>query len=107
VLREPLLTTEYVLWEIVNAFSAREDRAKAHAAVEAIRSTPEWNLVAATPQMFDAGLALHRQRPDKDWSLTDCLSFTVMERHGIRQSLTPDHHFEQAGFDAVLRRDPP
>jgi predicted nucleic acid-binding protein len=35
------------------------------------------------------------------------VSFVVMERLGIRQALAYDHHFEQAGFEALLRRDPP
>ncbi len=42
-------------------------------------------------------------RPDKDWSLTDCISFVVMEEHGITDALTGDHHFEQAGFRALLK----
>jgi predicted nucleic acid-binding protein len=44
------------------------------------------------------------KRPDKDWSLTDCLSFVVMTDRGLSEALTGDHHFfEQAGFRAVLR----
>jgi predicted nucleic acid-binding protein len=52
---------------------------------------------------MDAGLDLYRGRPDKAWSLTDCISFVVMERDGIREALTGDHHFEQAGFVALLK----
>lgn len=40
---------------------------------------------------------------DKDWSLTDCISFVVMEQHGISEALTADHHFEQAGFTVLLK----
>jgi hypothetical protein len=50
---------------------------------------------------------LFTSRADKDWSLTDCLSFIVMGRRNIRQALTADNHFEQAGFHAVLSRIPP
>jgi uncharacterized protein len=53
--------------------------------------------------LFEEGLALYQRRPDKDWSLTDCISFVVMERQQIRHALTGDHHFEQAGFVALLR----
>jgi hypothetical protein len=42
-------------------------------------------------------------RPDKDWSLIDCISFVVMEEEGIQEALTADQHFEQAGFTALLR----
>ena len=44
----------------------------------------------------------YERRPDKDWSLTDCLSFLLMEERGITEALTADHHFEQAGFRALL-----
>jgi hypothetical protein len=44
-----------------------------------------------------------RDRPDKDWSLTDCISFVVMEDENIKEALTADHHFEQAGFVALLK----
>jgi predicted nucleic acid-binding protein len=52
-------------------------------------------------------LKLHEQRADKAWSLTDCVSFIVMADGGMQRALTHDHHFEQAGFEALLRRDPP
>jgi predicted nucleic acid-binding protein len=51
-------------------------------------------------------LELHERRPDKQWSLTDCISFEVMREHGITTALAYDEHFVQAGFDALLRRDP-
>jgi predicted nucleic acid-binding protein len=46
---------------------------------------------------------LYAERPDKDWSLTDCISFVVMRHQGVTQALTGDHHFEQAGFTALLK----
>ena len=49
---------------------------------------------------------LHLERQDKEWSLTDCISFLVMQRRSIRQALAYDHHFAQAGFDSLLARDP-
>ncbi|MBL8850026.1 MAG: type II toxin-antitoxin system VapC family toxin [Planctomycetaceae bacterium] len=56
--------------------------------------------------LFDQSLALHAARQDKRWSLTDCAAFVVMQQRGIRRALTYDRHFEQAGFEALLRRDP-
>jgi predicted nucleic acid-binding protein len=38
----------------------------------------------------------------KDWSLTDCISFVVMEERGVTEALTSDRHFEQAGFASLL-----
>jgi len=45
---------------------------------------------------------LYQNRPDKNWSLTDCISFVVMQEHGITEALTADRHFEQAGFVPLL-----
>ncbi len=49
------------------------------------------------------GLKLYAQRPDKDWSLTDCISFLVMSDEVLTDALTGDHHFEVAGFNALLK----
>ena len=59
-----------------------------------------------TPQSresFLAGLELYRTRPDKGYSLTDCISMQTMRRAGITQVLTNDRHFEQEGFQALFR----
>lgn len=97
---------EYVLWETVNFFSKPVNRPKVHALLEHIRTSGSYEVIPAAPDLFEAGLRLHDQRRDKEWSLTDCISFVVMERRGLTRALTHDHHFEQAGFEALLRRDP-
>jgi predicted nucleic acid-binding protein len=53
--------------------------------------------------LFDRGVELYDARPDKHWSLTDCISFVAMQDHGISEALTGDRHFEQAGFVALMR----
>lgn len=103
---EPLLVTEYVAWEMVNALSMPVDRPKAQAALQEIQTTPEWEWVSASPWLFTMGIRLHGERDDKAWSLTDCISFLLMQQRHIRLALTYDHHFEQAGYEALLRRDP-
>lgn len=60
-------------------------------------------IVPSTQTPFDQGVKLYAKRPDKDWSLTDCISFVVMRDQGITQALTGDHYFEQAGFMALLK----
>ena len=65
-------------------------------------------IVPASRELFNRGCALFAQRPDKAWSLTDCLSFVTMQEHGLKNALTADQHFEQAGYRrlmAVLPRD--
>src|SRR5258706_5914081 len=106
-LNEPLLVTEYVLLECVNNFSRPNDRPSAHALVEHVRSNAAFELIHASRQLFEAGLRLHRDRSDKEWSLTDCISFTLMRERRIERALAYDHHFQQARFDALLRKDPP
>jgi predicted nucleic acid-binding protein len=94
-LREPVLTTEYVLWELVNGLSRPLDRRQAHALLDNIQMSSAWEVVEARRDLISPG-----------WSLTDCISFIVMRDRGITRALTHDHHFEQAGFEALLRRDP-
>ena len=60
-------------------------------------------IVPASRQLLEDGMHLYRYRRDKDWPLTDCISFVLMEDEGIRDALTGDQHFEQAGFTALLK----
>jgi predicted nucleic acid-binding protein len=64
-------------------------------------------VVPASPALFAAALERIRARSDKDWGLTDCASFVAMEERGLSEALTPDDHFVQAGFRALLREDVP
>jgi hypothetical protein len=68
-----------------------------------LRSNKDVRIVRCSPDLFDRGIELYRERPDKNWSLTDCLSFTVMKDNGLRVALTGDQHFEQAGFQALWK----
>jgi hypothetical protein len=60
-------------------------------------------IVPASKQLFRAGFDLFSRRPDKDWSLVDCISFVVMKQRRLKEALTTDQHFIQAGFRALLR----
>jgi predicted nucleic acid-binding protein len=91
----------------VNALSQPIDRPKAHALIGIVRASAGYELVPAGADLFEKGLQLHAQRPDKEWSLTDCISFVVLSDRRIPRAPTHDHHYEQAGFEALLRRDPP
>jgi len=61
------------------------------------RAWPHAQLLAAGVFTFFTGTA-----GDKDWPLTDCVSFVVMEDGAFKTRLTGDKHFEQAGFRAVV-----
>jgi uncharacterized protein len=63
---------------------------------------PQTTVMPATGELFDAGRSLFARRMDKDWSLTDCISFALMHQQGLAEAFTADHHFEQAGFKVLL-----
>ncbi len=102
-LAEPLLSTDWVLAELTDAMSKGRNRATVVSFLRMLRWRKEVTLIAASRELFDRGLELFANRPDKEWSLTDCTSFVIMEDHGVRSALTADHHFEQAGFEVLLR----
>ena len=98
-----ILTTEFIILELGNACARREDHADFLALVEGMRRSPRCRIIALDTRLLNRGLDRLASRPDKDWSLTDCVSFVVMEDENVRDALTADQHFEQAGFRAVLR----
>jgi hypothetical protein len=103
---EKVVVSEYVLWEMVNFYSKPVNRPKVHDLLARLRTADQYEIVPASPELFEAGLVLHAERPDKESSLTDCISFLIMQKRGITRALTFDLHFEQASFEALLRRDP-
>jgi predicted nucleic acid-binding protein len=107
IVTEEMVTTSFVLTEFFNYFSGGSLRAAAHQLVDLLQAKPEFISLSVDASLYDRGLALHRNRPDKSWSLTDCISFTAMGDRQIKEALAYDHHFEQAGYVPLLRRDPP
>jgi predicted nucleic acid-binding protein len=101
----PLVTTEFILVEAAAFAAMPAGRGKFSGLVARLRANPLATIVPASAELFQAGLDLFERRPDKEWSLTDCISFAVMEAQGIRDALTADHHFEQAGFNVLLKLD--
>lgn len=102
-----LLTTEYVLVELVDAMTDPRLRPVAPQVVAMLRASPTVHVEPASTALLEKGLALFATHADKLWSLTDCISFVVMQQRGVTEALTYDRHFEQAGFQALLRRELP
>jgi predicted nucleic acid-binding protein len=102
-LEQPFLTTTWVLAEVADAMaSTARNRAAFADLYRLLARNPAVEIISADLWMAH-GLDLYTQRPDKGWSLTDCISFVVMADRGLTDALTGDHHFEQAGFRALLR----
>ena len=95
-----LLITDAVLLEIGNAL-ARGFKEQAIEVITYFVESEEVEIFYSSPQIFEKAFALYKKFSDKDWSLVDCISFVVMRERGIKQVLTFDHHFEQAGFKLV------
>ena len=98
-----LLTTPAVLLEIGNALSKLLYRQAAIQLLSSLRSDPSVEIAPLSDQLFEQALQLYAERLDKEWGLTDCVSFVVMQARGITDALTTDEHFQQAGFRALLR----
>ena len=98
----PVITTTWVLLELGNALRRVRDRAVFSRFMEDLAADADTTVHSADQQVFDSAVALFNERPDKEWSLTDCTSFVVMQEYGLTEALTSDHHFQQAGFTALL-----
>ena len=102
-LQHPIVTTAWVITEVANAFSAPRFRSAFISLLDDLQADANVRVIQPEQKLFEGGINLYRSRPDQSWSLTDCISFVVMEREGITEALTGDHHFEQASFKALLR----
>lgn len=100
--KPPFLTTEAVLTEIGNALARQRWRSLGVSVIQSLRQDPELEIVAVSPTLFDQAVELYTTRPDKEWGLTDCISFIAMQESGSTEALTTDHHFVQAGFRSLL-----
>ena len=102
-----ILTSEMVLTEFLNSASryGPDGRRRAAVTVNGLRTDRNVEIVPQTSARFNDAATLYSQRPDQRWSVTDCASFLIMQERGIREALTHDRDFVQAGFRALLRDD--
>jgi predicted nucleic acid-binding protein len=99
----PIVTTAWVLTEVADAMSNPANRPAFLQLLEMLTSSRDVNVIPAAAELFDRGIRLYAERPDKEWSLTDCISFVVMADEGMADASTGDRHFEQAGFNVLLK----
>lgn len=86
----PFVTTRAVLLEIGNALSGVGRRDVTVSYLETVEEEPATEIVPLSDALFGRGFDLYRERSDKSWGLTDCISFVVMRERGIRAALTAD-----------------
>lgn len=98
-----LLTTAWVLTELADGLAPSRKRDAFRRVLDDLLVNPDHIIVPADEELWHRGIDLYNARVDKQWSLTDCISFVVMKERGIQEALTGDHHFEQAGFTALLK----
>ena len=100
--RRWLITSSLVLVEIGDGLSRIWHRSLAVALNERLRASSRVDVVSVTDEIEAKAWELFRQRPEKEWGMTDCVSMTVMRDRGISEVFTLDHHFAQAGFVPVI-----
>ena len=97
-----MVTTVAILLEVADAMSTPARRLACGGFIEDLPNQPNTVVRGLDDELLARGLRLYRSRPDKEWSLTDCISFVVMGEEELAEALTGDRHFEQAGFTALL-----
>jgi predicted nucleic acid-binding protein len=98
-----ILTTEWVLTEFLNAMQRPPARTLAIHMVEQLCQSKRVELLPAATEDWHAGYSLYQSRPDKAWSLVDCISIHLCQRQSIREVFTSDRNFTQAGYRILLK----
>ena len=89
--------------EVADALAESEFRGRVREFILHLRRTAASEIVPASRELLDRALDLYHQHADKEWTLTDCVSFVIMRERNVTDALTGDKHFEQAGFTALLK----
>ena len=98
----PFVTTEAILIEVGNALSQEKWRPLGVKTLDWLRHSPDIEVVPVDTSLLDRAIALYSARMDKEWGLTDCISFVVMQERRLTNALAADQHFVQAGFQSPL-----
>lgn len=96
------LTTDIVLMEVGNVLSQPAFKRAVNVYIETLRQSRKSSVIYTNEVDFTAGLQRYGKYADKDWGLSDCVSFEVMRQYSCTQVFTNDHHFTQAGFAILL-----
>jgi predicted nucleic acid-binding protein len=98
-----IVTSDYVIAETLNLAMARGGRVVAERLLQLFENSAGIRIEWVGPERFIATKAFFRKHADHNYSFTDCTSFVLMHDLGIRDALTTDHHFVEAGFRILLK----
>jgi predicted nucleic acid-binding protein len=98
-----LITTNYIVVETINALSKVKFRKTVIEFIDKLKKSPHVQIVKITDEIYNNAWTLYQQRMDKDWGITDCISFEVMQMFNIRKAFSSDKHFEQAGYSLMVK----
>lgn len=98
-----IVTSSWVILELADALSSVQNRQHFQETWNVITNDPNITIIEMSQQIQNDAIDLYLQRADKNWSLTDCVSFRIMHHEGLSEALTGDKHFEQAGFQVLLK----
>jgi len=99
------ITSTAVLNEVANSLCMPKFRKTVVEFHKNIQNSSRINVIFVNKNLWTSGWRLFENRPDKSWSLTDCISMEIMQKYGLIDVLTNDKHFTQAGFKAILRSE--
>jgi predicted nucleic acid-binding protein len=94
-----------ILLELGDGYARFGRRDKARELFDRLLNEARYQVVPLTQELLDAATATYLSRSDKEWGLTDCASFALMDAEGMTEALTADIHFRQAGFTPLLLAD--
>jgi predicted nucleic acid-binding protein len=98
-----LVTSNFILLELADALCSVLSRQNTVEFICDLKLVKYLTIISLNDELFFAGITLYESRRDKDWGLTDCISFVIMQQEGITEALTTDKHFEQAGFIRLIK----
>jgi len=96
------ITSTAVLNEVANALSKPKYRPSVIEFHNRLQQSNRVEIRFVEENLWSSGWELYENRPDKEWSLTDCISIVIMQEHDLIDAFTNDKHFEQAGLNALL-----
>ncbi len=96
------ITSAWIIAELANFLCQASNRSLFVSLYEDLRNDPRVTIIPLSNPLHEEGLNLYAKHPDKDWSLTDCISFLIMQQRNLHEAAATDHHFEQAGFVRLI-----